>query len=62
MTKENGTGDDVVDFVNYVFENDENCRHYTGFPSVQLLQNIYQYSDPGPNGENVVVYNPTTNS
>ena len=62
MTKKNGTGDEVVDFVNHVIENDENCRHYTGFPSVQLLQDIYQYLDPGPNVESVVMYNPTTNS
>ena len=61
-TKENDTGNEIVHFVNHVIENDENCRHYTGFPSVQLLHDIYQYLHPGPNRENVVMYNPTTNS
>ena len=49
-------------FLKHVIENDDNCRIYTGFPSVEQLNNIYRYLDPGPRGENVVMYNPTTNS
>ena len=49
-------------FVKHVIENDDNCRHYTGFPSVEQLNNLYEYLDPGPRGENVVMYNTTTNS
>ena len=62
MKKSAYGGDEDEQFVAHVVASDENCRHYTGFPSVQMLYNTYEYLDPGPNGEHVVMYNPTTNS
>ena len=35
-------------FLKHVIENDDNCRIYSGFPSVEQLNNIYKYLDPGP--------------
>ena len=36
---------------------DEICNHYTGFPSVKILEDILNFLDSGKNGENMVLYN-----
>ena len=45
--KKSAYGSDKDDqFVAHVVASDENCRHYTGFPSVQMLYDTYEYLDP----------------
>ena len=41
----------------YVLQNDKLCNHYTGFPINIILEAVFEYLDPGKNGENVVLYN-----
>ena len=44
-------------FCDYVLSSDKICNHYTGFPSVKILEAILNFLDPGKNGENMVLYN-----
>ena len=44
-------------FCDYVLASDKICNHYTGFPSVKILEAILNFLDPGKNGENMVLYN-----
>ena len=36
---------------------DKICNHYTGFPSVKILEAILNFLDPGKNGKNMILYN-----
>ena len=44
-------------FCGYVLFSDKICNHYTGFPSVKILEAILNFLEPGKNGENMVLYN-----
>ena len=44
-------------FCDYVLSSDKICNHYTGFPSVKILEAILNFLDSGKNGENMVLYN-----
>ena len=37
-------------FCDYVLSSDKICNHYTGFPSVEILELILNFLDPGKNG------------
>ena len=37
-------------FCDYVLSSDKICNHYTGFPSVEILEVILNFLDPGKNG------------
>ena len=39
----------------YVLSFDKTCNHYTGFPSVKILEVILNVLDPGKNCENIVL-------
>ena len=41
----------------HIVKLDENCKHYTGFPSVKRLKTVYEFLNPGNNGENIILYN-----
>ena len=41
----------------YVLSSDKICNHYTGFPSVKILEANLNFLDPEKNGENMVLYN-----
>ena len=38
-------------------KNDKNVNHYTGFPSKLVFHTVFNYLNPGENGENVLLYN-----
>ena len=38
-----------------VIFSDKICNHYTGFPSVKILEAILNFLDPGKKGENMVL-------
>ena len=44
-------------FCDYVLSSDKIYNHYTGFPSVKLLEAVLNFLDPEKNGENMVLYN-----
>ena len=44
-------------FTDQVISSNELCNHYTGFPSVDVLNAVFEYLDPGINSENVILYN-----
>ena len=44
-------------FAEHVMMNDKNINHYTGFPSKQVFDSVYEYLDPGLHGENLVLFN-----
>ena len=44
-------------FTDPVIFSNELCNHYTGFPSVDVLNVVFEYLDPGVNSENVILYN-----
>ena len=44
-------------FTDHVIFSNELCNHYTGFPSVDVLNAVFEYLDPGVNSENVILYN-----
>ena len=44
-------------FTDHVISSNKLCNHYTGFPSVDVLNAVFEYSDPGINSENVILYN-----
>nr|XP_012562439.1 uncharacterized protein LOC105847414 [Hydra vulgaris] len=44
-------------FTDHVMENNENCNHYTGFPSINILKAVLEFLDPGENGRNIILYN-----
>lgn len=44
-------------FMDHVLSSDNMCNHYTGFPSVNVLNAVFYYLDAGPNSENVILYN-----
>ena len=39
---------------------DSKINFYTGFPSVSVLNLVYDLMNPGPNGENIIQYNSTS--
>ena len=43
-------------FTDQVISSNELCNHYTGFPSVDVLNAVFEYLDPGINSENVSRY------
>ena len=43
-------------FTDYVISSNGLCNHYTGFPSVDVLNAVFEYLDPGINSENVSRY------
>ena len=44
-------------FTDYVIYSNELCNHYTGFPSLHVLNAVFEYLDLGINNENVFLYN-----
>ena len=44
-------------FTVHIVKLDENCTHYTGFPTVKRLKTVYGFLNPGNNGENIILYN-----
>ena len=40
-----------------IISSNELCNHYTGFPSVDVLNAVFEYLDPGINSEDVILYN-----
>ena len=42
---------------NHVISSNELCSHYTVFPSVDVLNAVFEYLDPGVNSENIILYN-----
>ena len=44
-------------FCGYVLSSDKICNHYTGFPSVEILEVILNFLDAGKHGENIIFYN-----
>ena len=42
---------------NHVISSNELCSHYTVFPSVDVLNAVFEYLDPGVNNENIILYN-----
>ena len=44
-------------FTDHVISSNELCNHYTGVPSVDVLNAFFEYLDLGINSENVVLYN-----
>ena len=40
---------------------DATCNHYTGFPTNERLSAVYDFLNPGINGENVIVYDNQVN-
>ena len=47
-------------FINHVLSSDEKCKHYTGFITTGMLMSTFNYLDAGENGENIIMYNPST--
>ena len=43
-------------FTDQVISSNELCNHCTGFPSVDVLNAVFEYLDPGINSENVSRY------
>ena len=39
-----------------VKSSDSLCNHYTAFPSLARLYTVFEFIDPGVNGENVILY------
>ena len=37
------------------------CKHYTGFPTNERLSAVYEFLNPGINGENVILYDNQVN-
>ena len=37
-------------FTAHIVKSDENCKHYTGFPTVKRLKTVYEFLNPGNNG------------
>ena len=44
-------------FTDQVISSNELCNHYAGLPSVDVLNAVFEYLDPGINSENVILYN-----
>ena len=44
-------------FTDQVISSNELCHHYTGLLSVDVLNTVFEYLDPGINSENVFLYN-----
>ena len=44
-------------FCGYVLPSDKICDHYIGFPSVKILETIFNFLDAGKHGENMIFYN-----
>ena len=44
-------------FVEHVLSSDKLCKHYTSFPSTNILNCVFDLIDPGVNGENIVLIN-----
>ena len=44
-------------FIEHVMKNDKNINHYTAFPSRVILDSLFEYLNPGENGENILLYN-----
>ena len=40
----------------YVLSSDKICNHYTSFLSVEILETILNFLDPGKNDKNVILY------
>ena len=40
---------------------DAACNHYTGFPTNERLSAVYEFLNPGINGENVIMYDNQVN-
>ena len=45
-----------LEIMTHVKNNDNNCKHYTAFPSWSRLFNVFEFLDAGNNGENVTLY------
>ena len=43
--------------INTILESDEKCKFYTGFPSLITLNDVFEFLNAGPDGENVVLHN-----
>ena len=44
-------------FTDHVISSNELCNHYTGFPSVDVLNAVFEHLDSGVNSENIILYN-----
>ena len=44
-------------FTDHVISSNELCNRYTGFPSVDVLNAVFKYLDPGINSKNIILYN-----
>ena len=44
-------------FIDHVVFSIELCNHYTGFPSVDILNTVFEYLDPGVDSEKIILYN-----
>ena len=44
-------------FTDHVISSNELCNRYTGFPSVDVLNVVFKYLDPGINSKNIILYN-----
>ena len=42
-------------FTDHVIFSNKLCNHYTGFPSVDVLNAVFEFFDPGFNSENVII-------
>ena len=42
-------------------ESSDACNHYTGFPTNERLSAVYEFLNPGINGENVIMYDNQVN-
>ena len=40
-----------------ILSTDKICKHYTGFPNIAMLEAVYNFMDPGEDGENIVLSN-----
>ena len=44
-------------FFKHILSTDKTCKHYTGFPNIAMLEAVYNFMDPGEDGENIVLSN-----
>ena len=52
----------LSNFADHIIFSYELCNHYTGFPSVDVLNVVFEYLEPGINDQNIILYNNQKNN